>query len=490
MPGVRHAFVVEGTTNLEGLIGRGGDRGRHLVGGPHGAASSSGSPGTRDRPRRRAARASPRRPRSSQGSRGAKSLRNDGDVDAAFAGRGQGGRGARTPTRSSPTRRSSRRTAPRTSRTASSRSGRRPRSRSAGRSSWPSTLGIAESDITIHLTRMGGGFGRRLTTTTWSRRPGSRRRRACRSSCCGRAKTTCSTTSTVPAGFHYLKGGVDASGRLVGLAGPLRHASATASSSRQAAAISDSEFPARFVPNFRLETSVMPLGRADRVRCARRAATRSPSSSSPSSTSWRTRRARTRSQFRLDLLGEPRLVTNPDGKRGLRRRPDAGCSRARRREVRLGQAARCPRAAGWAWPSTSATAATSPRWPRWVSTPTARCGSTRSGWRATSAARSSTPAAPRTRCRARCIDGIGEALGQEITIERGRAQQSNFHDYPLLRMTQAPAGRGALPQDGLPADRPRRARAAAGRPGGRNAIFAATGKRVRTLPLSKHDLRA
>ena len=36
------------------------------------------------------------------------------------------------------------------------------------------------------------------------------------------------------------------------------------------------------------------------------------------------------------------------------------------------------------------------------------------------------------------LDGIGQALGQEITIEGGRAVQSNFDDFPLLRMPQAP----------------------------------------------------
>ena len=52
------------------------------------------------------------------------------------------------------------------------------------------------------------------------------------------------------------------------------------------------------------------------------------------------------------------------------------------------------------------------------------------------------------------LDGIAEALGQEITIENGRTKQSNFNNFPLLRMRQARAGRGALPQERL-----------AGRPG-------------------------
>ncbi|HEY9228940.1 MAG TPA: molybdopterin cofactor-binding domain-containing protein [Gemmatimonadaceae bacterium] len=35
------------------------------------------------------------------------------------------------------------------------------------------------------------------------------------------------------------------------------------------------------------------------------------------------------------------------------------------------------------------------------------------------------------------LDGLGGGMGQEITIDRGRVVQSNFHNYPLLRVNQA-----------------------------------------------------
>ena len=84
------------------------------------------------------------------------------------------------------------------------------------------------------------------------------------------------------------------------------------------------------------------------------------------------------------------------------------------------------------------------------------------------------------------IDGLSEMMGQEITVEKGRVVQTNYHQHSMVRLAQAPPeievhylkstftptglGEPALPPV-LPAVA--------------NAIFTATGKRVRPLPLSK-----
>ena len=87
--------------------------------------------------------------------------------------------------------------------------------------------------------------------------------------------------------------------------------------------------------------------------------------------------------------------------------------------------------------------------------------------------------------------GLAAALKSAITVNRGRVDQSNFHDYEVLRMSDAPAvidvhivpstePSGGCGEPGVPP-----IAAALG-----NAIFAATGRRIRRLPIRAADLRA
>jgi len=88
------------------------------------------------------------------------------------------------------------------------------------------------------------------------------------------------------------------------------------------------------------------------------------------------------------------------------------------------------------------------------------------------------------------VYGLGAALYQECTVKDGRIEQSNFHDYPALKLAEMPKVETVIvPSGGFwgGVGEPTIAVAA---PAVLNAIFAATGKRIRELPLKKHSLAA
>ena len=91
------------------------------------------------------------------------------------------------------------------------------------------------------------------------------------------------------------------------------------------------------------------------------------------------------------------------------------------------------------------------------------------------------------------IQGLSAALSGEVTFNAGRVEQSNFHDYPFMRMNEAPlvevyllpsggtyrAGWGGIGETGVPPAAPALV----------NAIYAATGTRLRSLPVKNHPLQ-
>jgi isoquinoline 1-oxidoreductase beta subunit len=86
------------------------------------------------------------------------------------------------------------------------------------------------------------------------------------------------------------------------------------------------------------------------------------------------------------------------------------------------------------------------------------------------------------------IFGLSAVLGNGITLENGRVQQGNFNDYSVLRMNQIPKIEVTLvPSTEKPGGVGEPATALIG-PAVANALFTATGKRVRTMSLTKENI--
>jgi isoquinoline 1-oxidoreductase beta subunit len=294
-----------------------------------------------------------------------------------------------------------------------------------------------------------------------------------------------------PAGWHYFSGGVDAAGQLVAWRDHFV-SFGEGNNFAPSANLSANEFPAGFVPNLALDASVMPLG-------VPTGAMRAPGSNGIAFAvqSFIDELAEAAGkdpvQFRLALLANAQPAPAPAPAPGGRVPPRFDAARAR------GVVELVAQRSGWG--NTTLPKGTAMGvafhfshqgyFAEVVQATVSKAGSVKVDqiWVVGDiGSQIINPLHAENEAQGGALDGIAAALGQEITIENGRTKNTNFNTFPLLRMKQScpvdvhflitdnsPTGLG---EPTLPPVLPALC----------NAIHAATGKRVRSLPLSKHDL--
>ncbi len=363
----------------------------------------------------------------------------------------------------------------------------------AGRQLVAKTLGVPPANVVVHMTRCGGGFGRRLSNDYMVEAAWLSKTAGVPVKLLWNRQDDIQHDFYRPAGFHNFKAGLDASGKLVAF----QNHFVTFGDGDKAANSADmqgTEFPARIVP-VKFESSMIPLG-------VPTGPLRAPGSNAMAFVhqSFLDELAhaggRDPIQFQLELLGEPRALPAPPGPGGpFGPQPQFHTGRMR------GVIEKVAAMSGWGKKTLPARTGMGfacyyshlGYFAEVVQAHVADDGTVmpQKVWVAADVGRQIINASGSdNQVQGAILDGISSTLGQAITIEGGKVVQTNFHQYPLLRMNQAPVVEVAwVLTDNPPTGRGEPALPPAP-PALCNAVFAATGKRVRNLPIDRSLLKA
>ncbi len=343
------------------------------------------------------------------------------------------------------------------------------------------------------MTRCGGGFGRRLRNDFMVEAAAIAKTAGAPIKLLWTREDDIRHDFYRPAGFHFFKGGLDGNGRLVAFAD---HFVSFAHGERiaDAAAMRPSEFPAGLVDNLDYGLSTMPLG-------VPTGPLRAPGSNAfgfvfQSFIDELAHAAgRDPVEFRLALLGPPRVLADPGGEK--LRAFDTGRMRAVLELVadKANWARRAPPARGGSGTGMGVAFYFSHfgYFAEIVQVTVAAAGTVKLDkvWVAADVgSQIINPINAMNQVQGAALDGLGAALGQAVTIEHGRVVQANFDTVLPLRIDAAPPVEvhflttpnppTGLGEPALPPAIPALA----------NAIFAATGKRLRKLPIDPDVLKA
>src|SRR3984957_3739724 len=358
-----------------------------------------------------------------------------------------------------------------------------------GRTLVSKTLGIPEKDVTIHMQRGGGGFGRRLTNDYMVESAWISKKMNAPVKLLWSREDDFGHDYYRPGGFQYLKAGLDGSGKIVAWNNHFiswGDGAPPAPSSPMGAP----EFPARYIPNYALHNTNQPLW-------LKTGALRAPGSNVYAFViqSFIDELAHAAGkdpvQFRLDLLSNtplPAPAPRPGG--GGFGGPEFSAERT------IGVVKLAAEKSGWGKQTAASGRAMGVAFHfshmgyfaevADVSVSADNKVKVHKVWVAADiGSQIINPNFAENLCHGAVIDGLSELMGQQITREAGRVVQSNYDKHPMMRIAQAPEievhwlkttnpptglGEPALPPI-LPAVC--------------NAIFTATGKRIRETPLSK-----